>query len=373
MDIRQPTPRFGARLARYGALLFLAVGAAAYARRRHADGPRHIADDAGLLSPWTRGKFEEYLGQVQDETGADIRIQLHRAVPGGDIERFALQQMRLLRIGDGAIRKGMLFVYDASHRRLRIEVGPGLEGVLTDGFVGYLMREGAATFFAEDNPDLALRTTLYIMNLRLREAALGDGVNRRALAVITDSVRFAAGAGATARAGRGEPAPPIIWRKATAAERIRFAPQSTPERTYQLYLQWLREGGGQIDVPLFAPGTEYVLRRYPQTRAFHDFILYGIYGHRYRIFVRGDVAMLVYTSTPFVSPSFLRRTPAGWQWDVLAEFRNTTEAVGGSLTWTMSPSGDDYARAFADLLVDVDGYTRIAGGDNRTLPDPSRY
>lgn len=171
---------------------------------------RRATDEAGLLRQWTLGKFEEYLEATEREVGADIRIQLKRDVPGDDLERYAREQMRLLGVGRDVGQRGVLFVYDVSRRRLRIEVGPGLEGVLPDGFVGHLMRDGAATFFAEDNPDLAMRTTLYIMKLRLREAALGDDFNRGALALITDSVRLAAGAGATAPAGVGVPAPPIV-------------------------------------------------------------------------------------------------------------------------------------------------------------------
>ena len=54
----------------------------------------------------------------------------------------------------------MLFVYDLARQRMRIEVGPGLEGIFPDAFVGYLMREQTAAFFASNNRVLGLKSTM---------------------------------------------------------------------------------------------------------------------------------------------------------------------------------------------------------------------
>jgi hypothetical protein len=84
---------------------------------------------------------------------------------------------------------------------------------------------------------------------------------------------------------------------------------------------------------------------------------------------RGDIAILYFTSTPFVSTKHFRRSQAGWQVDIAADVRNTREFIGGGYTWGMVPSGDEYARTFADQYVDVDGFLRPLRGDNRRLPN----
>ena len=84
------------------------------------------------------------------------------------------------------------------------------------------------------------------------------------------------------------------------------------------------------------------------SRAYNDYILLGEYGQAYAVTERGDLALLAFTTTPLVSPHFFRRTPAGWQMDIDAEIRNTREYVGGPYSWGIRPSGDDFARTFAD-------------------------
>lgn len=333
---------------------------------------RLFVDEAGLLPPGAVSNFETYLRRVHAESGVDVRFLLVRGVPRGDLELFALQRLRALGIGRREDRRGLLFVFDMATQRLRVEVGPRLEGVFPDGFVGYLMREHAASFFAARNPELGLRTTMFIVHRRLREAVLGKDYNPRAVGFITDSVRLAAGGGATAPTVLGGRRRPFLGRSSTETERVRFSPQATPEDAYASYLKWLRDGQFQSDLPLFTPATQQFLHRLPLTRAYNDYILLGEYGQAYTVTVRGDLALLAFTTTPFVSPHFLRRTHAGWQIDLVAEIRNTVEYAGGPYSWGIRSSGDDYTRAFADRFVHYSRALRVAGGDNRALPLPKR-
>ena len=104
--------------------------------------------------------------------------------------------------------------------------------------------------------------------------------------------------------------------------------------------------------------------------AFGEYLLAAEYGRRYVVDQRGDLAMLYYTDDPFVSPKFFRRTPEGWQMDVVAEVANSQETVGMWYTWRLRASGDDFSQAFADLytpmlMPGMDDFYRVAGGDNR--------
>ena len=331
-----------------------------------------FVDEAGLLDPDLARRFDMYLRSVSAESGADIRFLVVRGVPGGDLESFALKRLRALGIGRRVDRRALLFVIDESSQRMRVEVGPKLEGVFTDGFVGYLIREHAAAFFAARNPELGLRTMMFMVHRRLEEAALGKDYDPRAVRFIRDRVRLAAGGGATARTAVGEAGHPFLGRPATDSERQFFSPRPTPQDAYVAYLQWLGDAQFQSDLPLFTPVTQERLRVLPMTRAYNDYILLGEYGQAYVVTVRGDLALLAFTTTPLVSPHFFRRTPAGWQMDIDAEIRNTREYVGGPYSWGIRPSGDDFARTFADRFVSYGGAVRVAGGDNRPLPTARR-
>jgi hypothetical protein len=241
--------------------------------------------------------------------------------------------------------------------------------VITDAFAGYLMREHAAGFFAMGDKVVGLRTTMFMVHRRIREAALGQQLDPRVMTFITDSVRLASGAGATARVSSAEAAAAsFIGRVSTAAERARYAPQPTVKGSFARYLEWLRDGKYQTDVTLFTSESNAYLKRLPFTRAYNDYVLYGEYGQRFTVDVRGPRAMLVFTTTPFISPHFFRQTSAGWQLDIVAEVMDTREYGGGAHTWGMVTNGDEFSHVFADRFVDFDGVTRLSGGDNRALP-----
>ncbi len=123
-----------------------------------------------------------------------------------------------------------------------------------------------------------------------------------------------------------------------------------------------------VDVPLFTPETQGYLKHYTISQAYHDYILLAEYGKSYRIEEHGDLAMLVYTGTPFESPWYFHRTSAGWVMDMMAAIRNSRELLGRSYTWSWFNSGDEYSKAFEDEVIQLDGVWRIQDGDNRALP-----
>jgi uncharacterized protein len=341
---------------------------------------RRFIDEAGFIDDYNARMMEVQLQSIYNESGVDLRFIIAREI-SGDLETYALRRARELGVGRDADKRGLLFVYDlSSPQRMRIEVGTGLEAIFPDGFAGYLMREQTAAFLAAGDRVIGLKMTLRVVLQRLREAALGRAYNPRVLAYITDSVRLAAGGGATAagRVGRD------LWSQqlgpAPMDVRARFGPQPTVAAAHTRYLEALRDGHLQPDLPLYTPGTHAVLRRFPMTPPFRDLILFSEYGHSYTIVQRGDLAILFFTTTPLVSAHLFRRSPAGWQLDIDAEIRDTQEFVGAAYTWGMRLSGDDYTRAFADLYADCGPILgldkkatgrrllRPARGDNRRLP-----
>lgn len=330
---------------------------------------RRVRDEAGYLDRLSRWQFERMVHAILDESGADIRLEFVDDVPEGQLHRYSLERMRSLGVGRMVDRRGMLLVYDVRGKHLRIEVGPQLEGLFPDGFVGYLMREHAASFFESKDPVLGLRLTLVMIHNRLRVAALGMDYDPAVVSFITDSVRLAAGGGATAAAGDGVASRGFLRRRSTAGERARFGPQPTVMLAYQRYLEWLREAGNQVDIELFTPDTRTYLRQQAMTRAYNDGILLDESGQSFRIEERGPRALLYFTSTPLVSPHYFRQTPAGWQMDIQAEVYNTVNYGGLEWTYFLTHSEDDFSYAFADMMDDYGrGMLRIRDGDNRPLP-----
>lgn len=326
-----------------------------------------LEDKDGFLLAGNARLLDRYLDGLYDESGVDVRFIFARDVPD-DLESFARQRARALAMGSRDDRRSLLFVYDIAGRRMRVEVGPGLEGLFPDGFVGYLMREQTAAFFASGDQMLGIKSTLFIVSNRLREAALREAYDPRAVTYITNPVRLAAGGGANARAEIGSTPGSLAAKVASMDMPARFGPQPTVEAAHARYLEALRDGYFQPNLPLYTPETEAVLRRFPIAAPYAQFILYSEIGREYTIVERGDLAILYFTSTPLVSFHTFRRTPSGWLVDIAGDVRNTREYVGRVYTWAMRESGDEYSRAFADQFGLYDGMRRPVHGDNRRLP-----
>jgi uncharacterized protein len=331
-----------------------------------------LDDRVGLIPPSARGRFDYYLDQVRNESGIDIRIVLVPDSRGRPSEEFALGLMRELGVGRETGGRGLLIVYDTLARVMRIEVGPKLQGVLPDAFVGYLMRENVDAFFGVGQAELGLRTTLFMIHWRIRMARLGEEYNPSFQEYVRDVRRLSSGGGASRRLGLDRGLAPLINRTSDSAAAAHFRPQPSVEAAYRSHMEWLALGGGQVDVPLFTPASQAYFRGLPLSPALNAYLLATVYGRRYRIDQRGDLAMLYYTDDPFLSPKFFRRTPEGWQMDVVAEVANSQETVGFYWTWQLRVSGDDFSRVFADRyaampIPGTDDYYRVAGGDNRAL------
>jgi uncharacterized protein len=334
--------------------------------------PRRVDDRVGIIPAFDERKYNEYLAQVQSESGIDVRIALVPDTRGQPLEQFALRAMRELDVGRETGGRGLLIVYDTLAHAMRIEVGPKLEGILPDAFVGYLMREHVDAFFGGGRPELGLRTTLFMVHWRIRMARLGEEYDPSFEEYIRDVRRLASGGGASGRIARDSGVAGFINTSGDAAASAYFRPQPSVEAAYRLHQEWLALGGGQVDVPLITSASQTYLRRLPLSPAFNAYLLATEFGRRYAVDQRGDLAMLYYTDDPFLSPKFFRRTADGWQMDIFAEVANSQEATGFWYTWRLRVSGDDFSRVFADRYTPmdvpgVDDFYRVAGGDNRAL------
>lgn len=331
---------------------------------------RHVHDRAALLSIWKRAQFEQYLARIEQESDIDIQFLFVDDLHGSSIDRYAAAAADSLHIRtQGHEARALLLVYDMRGRQLRIEVGYGLEPWFPDSFVGFLIEDHVREFFAAEDPATGLLLTARILQQRIREAALGGDYDPRPVARLRDYSHVSGGAGASGSTPLGASG---AFLEAQTSHRLRqyFAPQPTPAAAFERYLEWLAAGATDPDVGLFTPETQLFFADLPLSRGYiaHVLMLYADKG--YRVEERDGLAMVYFTSTPFASPCFFRRTNAGWEYDVLGELHDTQELVGQPYTWTLVDGGDEFADAFlSDAVERGDLHVlRWPAGDNRPLP-----
>ena len=354
---------------RLAALLLAAAAAAAWKFGLPGSSPTRqapVLDQAGLIPAQDLPRFNEYIGSILRESGVEIRLVLLRGLGGRPIEAVATELMDRLKIGGRAGQeRGLLLLYDMSGKRMRVEVGYGLEGWFPDSFVHYLVEDHARMFFSSGDVSLGLRLMLRLVQHRIREAVIGNDFDPRVLPMVQALAHFSGGGGASDVVGLGDHAGDAP--AAAAADPLATSAGDSPTQTYYRYLEWLSRWPPNAQVDLFTPGSRGYLSSLKLSRAYAEFILMGEYGKRFRIVERGGLALLYFTGTPFVSPHFLVRQDGRWRMDLVAEVRNTRELVGGEFTWDYRGKDDAYTRAFGDLLTTLKGVRRFRDGDNRPL------
>src|SRR4029079_14390529 len=90
------------------------------------------AESAGILSPAPKPALEPKLADLESKSGIQLVVATVSSLEGQEIEPYANQLFRTWKLGEKAKNNGVLLLVAPSQRKVRIEVGSGLEGTLTD-------------------------------------------------------------------------------------------------------------------------------------------------------------------------------------------------------------------------------------------------
>lgn len=91
-----------------------------------------VTDLTGTLSAERISELERQLAAFEAKKGAQIAVLMVPTVQPESIEQYALRAFEQWRLGRKGVDDGVLLVIARNDRKLRIEVGYGLEGALTD-------------------------------------------------------------------------------------------------------------------------------------------------------------------------------------------------------------------------------------------------
>jgi uncharacterized protein len=91
-----------------------------------------VVDQAGVMSADSRGAIEAKLKDLEDKSGIQLVVATVKSLQGSDIETYANQLFRAWKLGQAQKNNGVLLLVAPAEHKVRIEVGYGLEGTLTD-------------------------------------------------------------------------------------------------------------------------------------------------------------------------------------------------------------------------------------------------
>jgi uncharacterized protein len=91
-----------------------------------------IVDQAGIISPAAEAALEPKLADLEDRSGIQLVVATVGSLEGQEIEPYANELFRTWKLGEADKDNGVLLLVAPNEHRVRIEVGYGLEGTLTD-------------------------------------------------------------------------------------------------------------------------------------------------------------------------------------------------------------------------------------------------
>ena len=133
-------------------LLALGLAASALAQGATPDFPPltgRVVDRAGLLSERDQAEVEAALAQLEQATGNQLVVVTLPSLQGLPIEDFGYQLGRHWGIGQAGKDNGALLIVAPEERAVRIEVGYGLEGELTDALSRTIIETGILPHFRQ--------------------------------------------------------------------------------------------------------------------------------------------------------------------------------------------------------------------------------
>lgn len=91
-----------------------------------------VQDEAGVLSPQVKSQLEQALKNHRDSTSTQIAVYVIKSLEGEDVNDYSYKVAKEWKLGQESKDNGVLLLIAVEDRKLKIEVGLGLEGALTD-------------------------------------------------------------------------------------------------------------------------------------------------------------------------------------------------------------------------------------------------
>ncbi len=100
-----------------------------------------VVDQADILSSGARNEISAYLAAVEDASGVQIAVLTIPSLGGENLEEYSIRVTDEWQLGAADRDNGALLLVALQEKKIRIETGYGLEGVLTDAKSGIIIRD----------------------------------------------------------------------------------------------------------------------------------------------------------------------------------------------------------------------------------------
>ncbi len=129
-----------------------------------------VVDEAGLLSAADVAAITEELKQIEEKSTDQVAVVTVKSLQGYPIEDFGYQLGRAWGIGQKGKNNGILLIVAPNERKVRIEVGYGLEPVMTDALSSIIVQNAILPEFRRGDFAAGIRAGVR----DIKDVLLGD-------------------------------------------------------------------------------------------------------------------------------------------------------------------------------------------------------
>ncbi len=106
-----------------------------------------VNDYAQILTPEQSNALDAQLARLEQDTGHQVAVLTLPSLDGEDIEGFSIRVAENWKIGKKGFDNGVILIVAVKDRKLRLEVGYGLEGILPDLTANRIIRDYIVPLF----------------------------------------------------------------------------------------------------------------------------------------------------------------------------------------------------------------------------------
>lgn len=138
---------------------FVIVAALAFAVPNYPKPVGHVNDFANIISDGARQQLESQLRDYREKTSIELAVVTVLSLEGKTVEDYTIGLAQSWGVGDKKKDNGIVLLVAPNERKMRIEVGYGMEPDLTDSQCGRIIRDVITPYFRESvsQPDDAMK------------------------------------------------------------------------------------------------------------------------------------------------------------------------------------------------------------------------
>ncbi|KQC06564.1 MAG: hypothetical protein APR62_07675 [Smithella sp. SDB] len=153
-------------------LFAVLMAAAAFAVQDYPAPHGAVNDFANVIDPENSSKMEALAREVLEKTGTAVVVATVPSIgENQDYNLYANELYKTWGIGKKGEDKGVLIFLTVKERKIRIETGYGVEGILPDGLVGEILDKYVVPFLKEGNYGKGLYNAMYACSAYLAKDA----------------------------------------------------------------------------------------------------------------------------------------------------------------------------------------------------------